>query len=417
MTATGSTPMDGLAQVFTPGRIGPLEIRNRIIKSATNEGMARDAVVSDGLVEFHRRMAGGGVGMTTLAYVSVSSDGRTYRHQLWMRDEVVEGLARLTSAVHAEGAAAAVQLGHSGYFANRGATGAQPIGPSRVFNPAGLAFSRAASDEDLSRIEADFAAAAVFAVQAGFDAVEVHLGHGYLLSQFLSPFTNRRKDEYGGSIDNRARMPRRVMRAVRRALSSTPGGERVAVTAKLNMDDGFRGGLELADGVAVARMLERDQTVDALELTGGFTSKTPMYLMRGDVPLAEMIDHERSAVRRLGLRVAGRRFMQAYPFEEAFFLPQARQVRQAVSLPLILLGGITRLETMTKALEEGFEFVALGRALLRDPDLPRKLQAKEVDSSECIPCNKCVVEMEKSGTRCVYVPESEWMTGPTKRTS
>jgi 2,4-dienoyl-CoA reductase-like NADH-dependent reductase (Old Yellow Enzyme family) len=413
VTETGSNTPPRATALFTPGRLGPLELRNRMIKSATNEGMARGAVVSDALVEFHRRMAAGGVGMTTLAYVSVSSEGRTYRHQLWMRDEAMEGLARLTAAVHAEGAAAAVQLGHSGYFANKAASGVRPIGPSRVFNPAGLAFSRAATAEDLDKMEADFAQAAIGAVGAGFDALEIHLGHGYLLSQFLSPFTNRRRDEYGGSIENRARFPRRVLRAVRQALRETEGGDRVAVTAKLNMDDGFTGGLVLDDGIAVARMLEEDASVDGLELTGGFTSKTPMYLMRGDVPLTEMIARERSAIRRLGLRVMGRRFIQAYPFEEAFFLPNARKVRAAVSLPLILLGGITRLDTMEQAVDEGFEFVAMARALLRDPDLPRKLRGGETDKSACVPCNKCVVEMERHGTRCVYVPESEWMTGPS----
>ena len=109
----------------------------------------------------------------------------------------------------------------------------------------------------------------------------------------------------------------------------------------------------------------------------------------------------------------GRRFIQPYPFEEAFFLPNARKVRAAVSLPLILLGGITRLDTMEQAMDEGFEFVAMARALLRDPDLPRKLRDGETDKSACVPCNKCVVEMERHGTRCVYVPESEWMTGPS----
>jgi len=157
-------------------------------------------------------------------------------------------------------------------------------------------------------------------------------------------------------------------------------------------------------------VLEADGSVDGIELTGGFTSKTPMYLMRGDVPLAEMIADERSAFRRMGLRVAGRRFMQAYPFEEAFFLDNALKVRAAVSLPLILLGGITRLDTMERAMDDGFEFVAMARALLRDPELPRKLRDGETDASACVPCNKCVIEMERHGTRCVFVPESEWMT-------
>ncbi len=410
MSETGSSSSG--AKVFRPGALGPITLRNRVIKSATNEGMARGGMVPDALIEFHRRMAAGGVGMTTLAYVSVSADGLTYRHQLRMREEVIGGLQRLTGAVHAEGALAAVQLGHAGYFASKSAIGGQPVGPSRVFNPAGLAFSRAARPGDLDRIAADYRRAAAFAVDAGFDALEVHLGHGYLLSQFLSPFTNRRRDSCGGSIENRARFPRRVLAAVRDGVAGAGAAGRVAVYAKLNMDDGFAGGLRLDEGVAVARMLEQDGTVDALELTGGFTSKTPMYLMRGEVPLAEMIGHERSAVRRLGLRVAGRRFMRAYPFEEAFFLPSARKVRAAVALPLIVLGGITRLDTMERIMAEGFEFVAMARALLREPDLIRRMQDGRASAGACVPCNKCVIEMERHGTRCVFVPEAEWMTGP-----
>ena len=409
MTETRSS--SGGTKVFTPGTLGPITLRNRVIKSATFEGMTRGAVVSDALIDFHRRMAAGGVGMTTIAYVSVSPQGRTYRHQIWMRDEAIGGLRRLTEAVHAEGALAAVQLGHAGYFANKAAIGGRPVGPSRVFNPAGLAFSRAARPSDLDQVAEEYRRAAVHAVSAGFDALEIHLGHGYLLSQFLSPFTNRRRDSHGGSIENRARFPREVLRAVRAGLADAGADGRVAVYAKLNMDDGFARGLQLGDGVAVARMLEQDGTVDALELTGGFTSKTPMYLMRGEVPLADLIEHERSAVRRLGLRVAGRRFMQAYPFEEAFFLPKAREVRAAVSLPLILLGGITRLDTMEHAMAEGFEFVAMARALLREPDLINRMRAGGTSASICVPCNKCVVEMERHGTRCVFVPEPEWMTG------
>ena len=408
MTETGSS-RDGSA-VFGPARLGPLTLRNRVIKSATFEGMTRGGLVSDALVEFHRRMAAGGVGMTTLAYVSVSRDGRTYRHQLWLREDAVAGLRRLTGAVHAEGALAAVQLGHAGYLATKAATGTRPVGPSRVFNPAGLAYSRAAGAGDLDRIAADYARAARLAVDAGFDALEIHLGHGYLLSQFLSPFTNRRRDAYGGDVAGRAAFPRRVLREVRAAVASAGGAGAVAVYAKLNMEDGFAGGLRPADGIEAARMLQADGAVDALELTAGFTSRTPMYLMRGEVPLAEMVSRERSRLRRAGLRVAGRRLMRAYPFEEAFLLPLARQFREAVTLPLILLGGITRLETMERAVAEGFEFVALGRALLRETDLIRRMQAGTATRSLCVPCNKCVAQMEAGGTRCVFVPEAEWVT-------
>jgi len=391
-TVGGSPPSD----VFTPARFGPLTLRNRIIKAATFEGMTRDGLATDELIEYHRRPAAGGVAMTTLAYCAVSSEGRTYRHQIHLRDDAIPGLRRLTEAVHAEGAAAAAQLGHAGWFANPKASGLPNVGPSRKFSPYAMAFSREMTEADFERLRRAYENAARLAVQAGFDAIEVHLGHGYLLSQFLSPFTNRRRDRYGGSIENRARFPLAAVRAAREG-----AGSQTAVFVKLNMTDGFAGGLEVEDAIEVARMLERDGAIDAIELTGGFTAKTPMFLMRGDVPLGEMIDHERDVVRRWGMRLFARALVRAYPFEEAFFLPLARRFRAAVRTPLVLLGGIKRLETIELARREGFEFVAMARALLREPDLPRKFQSGRSTASTCIPCNKCVAVMERGGTRCV----------------
>jgi len=306
------------------------------------------------------------------------------------------GLRRFTRAVHDEGAKAAIQLGHAGWFANPRATGAPPLGPSRTFSPHAQAFARAMTDRDLDRCEQEFAGAAELAVAAGFDALEVHAGHGYLLSQFLSPYNNRRKDEWGGSLENRARFPRRVMRAVRKA-----AGPDVAVYAKLNMEDGFKSGLSLEDGIQVARLLEADGSLDALQLTGGHTTRTPMFLMRGDVPLRELIANEKSWVRRLGMRVLARKILKPYRFEEAFFLPSARRFREALTLPLMLLGGVTRLDTMERALREGFTFLAVGRGLIRDPDLVLRIQRGEAVGSRCVPCNQCVIEMDRGGTRCV----------------
>jgi 2,4-dienoyl-CoA reductase-like NADH-dependent reductase (Old Yellow Enzyme family) len=278
--------------------------------------------------------------------------------------------------------------------------GARPLGPSRTFSPRAQRFSRAAGEEDLARLEADFARAAALAVEAGFDGLEVHLGHGYLLSQFLCPWNNRRRDAYGGSLENRARFPRRVLRAVREAAAG-----RAAVWAKLNMEDGFAGGLTLDDGVEVARWIEQDGSVDALQLTGGHTTRSPFFLMRGDVPLAGMIENEHGFAAKLGMRFFGRLLIRPYRFEQAFFLPSARRFRERLRLPLMLLGGLTRFDAMEGALAEGFELVALGRALISDPDLPQRLRAGTRDAARCTPCNLCVVEMERGGTRCVLGPE------------
>lgn len=383
-------------RAFTPYQLGPVLLRNRLVKCGTNEGLSRDGLVTDALLEWHREMAAGGVGMTTLAYCSVSADGRTFRHQLWMHDEALPGLARFADAIHAEGARAAIQLGHAGWFATPGVIRAAPLGPSRTFSPRGVCFSREASEADLDRLERDFAGAARRAVEAGFDGIEIHLGHGYLLAQFLCPFNNRRRDAYGGSIEHRARFPRRVLRAVREAV-----GTRAAIWAKLNMEDGFAGGMTLDEGIQVARWIEQDGSLDALQLTGGHTTRTPFFLMRGDVPLAGMIANEKSAVGRLGMRVFAKLLIRPYAFSEGFFRESALQFRKAVSLPIMLLGGVNRLETIEQAIADGFDLVAMGRAFIRDPDFANRLASGDLTQSRCNHCNECVVQMEIEGTRCV----------------
>jgi 2,4-dienoyl-CoA reductase-like NADH-dependent reductase (Old Yellow Enzyme family) len=300
----------------------------------------------------------------------------------------------LADAMHAEGAAVAAQIGHAGAVA--AATGHRGLSPSPIFSPLAMRRTRAVTETDIARITDDFGRAARIVAGGGFDAVEVHLGHGYLPSEFLSPKLNRRTDRWGGSLENRARFPRQIVRAVRDAV-----GDRMAVTAKLNMADGVPGGLWVDESVQVARMLEDDACLDAIELTGGSSLQNPMYLFRGEAPIREMAAVMPGPI-GLGFRLLGKRFLAEYPFEEAYFLPYARQFREALTMPLILLGGINRLDTIQRAMAEGFEFVAMGRALLREPDLVAKLQHGVSQESLCIHCNKCMPTIYK-GTHCVLV--------------
>jgi 2,4-dienoyl-CoA reductase-like NADH-dependent reductase (Old Yellow Enzyme family) len=382
-------------KVFAPAALGPLTLKNRIIKAATFEGVMPGGRVSDELIAFHRRVAAGGVAMTTVAYLAVSPEGRTDRHCLQLNEESRPGLRRLTDAVHAEGAAAAAQIGHAGPVANARSNRAPALSPSGGFTPMGTRL-RAVDAAGIERITEDYRRAATVAVEAGFDSIEVHVGHNYLLSAFLSPKLNRRDDAFGGSVENRARFARQVVRAVRGAV-----GPDIAVTAKLNMADGVPKGLWLDDSVEVATLFESDGVLDAIELTGGSSLANPMYLFRGDAPLREF-GATLPAPIRLGFKVIGGRFMKSYPFEEAFFLPYARQFLSALSMPLILLGGITELATIESALSEGFAFVAMARALLREPDLVARMEAGSATSSLCIHCNKCMPTIY-SGTRCVLV--------------
>lgn len=393
-----------MTDVFSPFRLGGLTLRNRVLKTATFEGMSPDGHASDALIEHHRAVAAGQVAMTTVAYCAVEADGRTFRDQLFMRPELVPELRRLTDAVHAEGAAASLQLGHCGAFCNnRALARKRPLGPSRALNLLGALSGRVLADPmteaDIEATTAAFVRAAVWAREAGFDAVELHLGHGYLLSQFVSPGSNRRRDRYGGPLANRARFPLAVVERVRAAL---PSG--MPVLAKVNLSDGYRGGLEIEESVEVARLLA-GCGADALVLSGGFVSRSPFYLFRGERPLRQMIAVERHLPQKLALLLFGPAIIKAQPFEPLYFLPLARQVRRAVSIPLVLLGGIKTRADLDTAMAEGFELVAMGRALIHDPNLVAELAAGTTQGSGCEPCNQCVAEMDRpGGVCCAKVP-------------
>ncbi len=379
---------------FEPAKLGPLTLRNRIIKSATFEGRTPKRQVTQALIDFHRRFAAGGVGMSTVAYCAVSPDGGTDGRQIVLNDDVVSGLRKLTDVIHEQGAAAAAQLGHAGPVANPIGNRMPAIAPSRVLAPIAMKRTNAATEDDIARVTADFSKGAKAAVDGGFDAIEIHLGHNYLLSAFLSPKLNKRRDQWGGDLENRARFPRNAVRAVREG-----AGDGVAVTAKLNIADGVRGGFQIDESIEVAKMLEADGALDAIELTGGSSLSNPMYLFRGEAPVEEMAATMPPMMRR-AFRLTAWKFLRRYPFEEAYFLPDARRFRQALRMPLILLGGINRLETIQQAIDEGFDFVAMGRALLREPDLINRMRDGSTHEATCIHCNKCMPSIY-TGTRCV----------------
>ncbi|GIH71390.1 NADH:flavin oxidoreductase [Sphaerimonospora thailandensis] len=403
---TQTPPRDpAVPDVLAPAKLGPVTLRNRVIKAATYEGLSRKSLVTDELIDFHVRHAAGGVGMTTVAYCAVAPEGRTDRRQIQWRPEALPGLRKLTEAVHAEGAAVAAQIGHAGPVANPKSNKLPALGPSRHFHATTTSFTKAATRADLDRIVRAHADAATMAVEAGFDAVEIHLGHNYLASSFLSPKVNHRKDEYGGSLENRARLSRNIARAVRDAV-----GDRIAITAKLNMDDGVPGGFWLDEAIKVAQWLEQDGSLDALELTAGSSLLNPMYLFKGDAPLREFAAVMPQPV-KLGVKLVGKHFLRAYPYKDAYLLDDARQIRAAVTMPLILLGGITGKHVMDQAMREGFQFVAMARALLREPDLINRIKDDASVRSLCIHCNKCMTAIY-GGTHCVLTGP---LTGPLTR--
>jgi len=319
-----------------------------------------------------------------------------------MSPAALPGLQRLTDAVHAAGAAISAQLGHAGVVAHKKLTGVTPVAPSRFVNPASMAYCREITRAEIRVVIDQFGAAAQVAIDAGFDALELHFGHLYLPSSFLSPLINRRKDEYGGDIDNRSRFVREIAQRVRDV-----AGDRIAVIAKLDMDDGVPGSIWIDEALRSAQLLDADAALDALELTQGSSVFKPMYLFRGDVPVKEFATVMPPAM-RLPLRMVGKWAMGSYPYEDLYMLPAARQFVPVMrNTKLILLGGITNREHLDTGIREGFDFLAMGRALLREPDLVNKMVADPGVRSRCTHNNKCMVTVF-GRTHCVLDPEQRY---------
>lgn len=384
--------MDSL--LFTPVTLGPLTLCNRSIRSAAFESMCPGNVPSPQLLDYHRSVAAGGVGMTTVAYAAVTRSGLSFDRQLWMRPEIVPGLRELTDAVHAEGAAASIQLGHCGNMSHKSICGCLPVGASSGFNLYSPTFVRGLRADELPEMAKAYGRSVCLAREAGFDAVEIHAGHGYLISQFLSPSINHRKDEFGGTLANRMRFMEMVMEEVMKA-----AGNDMAVLVKMNMRDGFRGGMELDESLQVARKLQ-ELGAHALVLSGGFVSKAPMYVMRGEMPIRTMTHYMTCWWLKYGVRLVGKYMIPSVPFREAYFLEDALKFREALDIPLVYVGGLVSRQKIEEVLNHGFEAVQMGRALLNEPDFVNRMRQEENARCNCRHSNYCIARMYTLDMAC-----------------
>lgn len=387
--------------IFSPFQLGNITLRNRFIKAATYEGMTPGGIPDENLIRFHRDIAAGGIAMTTLAYCGVHPDGRTFADQMVMSDAIAGPLSKLIGAVHAEGALISGQMAHCGGFSrNKPIRSKRPLGPSFRFNEygvfVGMPFSGTMKSSDMENTLDDYYKAGLFMKNIGFDAIELHMGHGYLLSQFLSPAWNKRNDEYGGSLENRMRFPMEVFDRVRCAV-----GKDFPILIKMNLDDGFKGGLTLDESIVIAKTLE-SKGADALILSGGTTAKTPMYLFRGESPLKDMIEVEKNQGQKIALRLFGSFIVKSMRYSPLFFMESSAKIRAAVKIPLVYLGGVSEREDAEKAIAQGFEMVQVGRALIKDPAMVAHMQADPAYLNGCNHCNICVATMDtKDGVFCV----------------
>lgn len=387
------------SKLFTPITFGPLTLRNRTIRSAAFESMCPGNKPSQMLHDYHKSVADGGVGMTTLAYAAVCQSGLSFDRQLWMRPEIVPGLKEITDDIHRSGAAVSIQLGHCGNMSHKKICGVTPVSASSGFNIYSPTLVRGLHKRELPEMAKNFGRAVSLAREAGFDAVEIHAGHGYLISQFLSPYTNHRKDEYGGSLENRMRFMDMCMDEVMKA-----AGNDLAVFVKMNMRDGFKGGMEIDETLQVARRLEQSGA-HALVLSGGFVSRAPMYVMRGAMPIKTMTYYMDCWWLKYGVKMFGRLMVPPVPFKEAYFLDDALKFRKELHIPLVYVGGLISRKKIDEVLDCGFEAVQMGRALLNEPDFVNRMAREENACNSCGHSNYCIARMYTLEMACHHKVE------------
>ena len=395
-----------LQRCFSSAQLNGLTLRNCLIKASTFEGMSKGGEISQGLRDFHINLAKGGIGMTTLGYCAVENNGRINEDMLYMHEGIRESLTTLINDIHVEGAKVSGQMGHCGGFSkNKQLSIRRPKGPNFGLNMLGFAngmlFCDAMKQVDIDGMVQSYYDAAVFMKSVGFDCLEIHFGHGYGLCQFMSPKTNKRKDNYGGSLENRMRLPLDVLAAVRQAV-----GDDFPIIGKISVTEGVRGGLHYDDAIEISKMLDAGG-IDGIVTSGGTSTMNPMIMFRGDSVLQSMINVEKNVVMKWVLKLIGPSMFKHYPYKELYFLDVAKRIKAAVNCAVIYVGGASCNESFSEALDSGMDFIQLGRSLLSDPDLPKKSQAQHHYKSRCLHCNECIATIEhEKGIHCTRFSEA-----------
>lgn len=396
------TDTAALQKCFSEAKLNGLTLRNRLIKAGTFEGKSLGGVPSPELTELHRRIGAGGVSMTTLAYCAAENNGRLHADMMYMDEYVREPLAAMLATIKATGAKVSGQLCHAGGFSkNKKMDGWMARGPSFGLNMLGMAhgmfFCGELSKAQIQERVATMGRAAAFMKSVGFDAIEIHFGHGYGLSQFISPKTNKRTDEYGGSLINRMRFPLEVLAAVRNAV-----GDDFPLLGKISMSDGVKGGVRYQDSLEIAAMLDQGG-LDCIIPSDGTSTMNPMLLFHGDSMLPGMLEQEKNPIMKIGLQVMGPKLFRDYPYHEMYLLDNAKRIREKfVKGSVCYVGGVATNESISEVMAAGFDFIQLGRGLLFDPDFAKNAQANPDYKNGCTHCNRCATLIEApGGIRCV----------------
>ena len=360
-----------MSKLFEPSEINGMKLANRFVRSATWEGMAADdGACTPKLIDLMAGLAKGGVGLIVSSHAYVSPEGQAGPWQVGVYDDkLIPGLEAMTTAVHENGGKIVMQLAHAGYFANPKLTGQTPMAPS---NAEGFAKGprQEMTADDIQGVIKAYGAAAKRAQTAGFDGVQIHSAHGYLLSQFLSPAFNQRQDEYGGDIGNRARALVEVLREIRQVV-----GKDYPVLVKMNCQDFIENGLQPEDSLQVGKMLV-ENGIDAIELSGG------------------VLINPKLSPSRMGIKSEEK---------EAYFQNEARAFKGEIKVPLILVGGNRSFQVAERLVNGGVaDYISICRPLIREPDLINRWKSGDLSKATCVSDNMCFMPaMKGKGIYCL----------------
>ena len=381
--------MNEQSLLFTPTEINGMQLKNRLVKSATYEAMAaEDGSVTDQLIDMYTSLAKGGVGLIITGYAYVQENGHCMPLQTGVfSDDNIPGLQKLADAVHEEGGTIALQIAHSGRQTFPALIGGQtPMAPSAIEeDPFFHIKPRAMTTEEISETIDAFGAAAFRCKEAGFDAVQLHGTHGYLIAQFLSPFTNRRTDEWGGNTENRMRFVKEVVKKVRAAV-----GPDYPVLIKISVEEGVDNGMTLDESCIIAKGLA-DEGVDAIEVSGGIVADTAFVMSRGDVPIDQFTGGLEGDVKAQTEQVL-HSIADSVKMEEAYWSGHAEKIKGVVGdVPVMVVGGMKYPQTMeTIVQEKKADFISLARSLVKEPALPKEMAEGRKSPVKCGYCNRCL---------------------------
>lgn len=393
-----------MSVLFEKTTIKGMELKNRLVRSATHEGMAdRNGFPTQDLLRLYERLAKGGVGLIITGFAFVTPDGKSpfVGMQGIHTDDHISRYRELVQCAHENGARIAMQIAHCGRQTTREAIGTEPMGPSAVKEKSLFVKPREMTEEDIERIIEGFAQAARRVKEAGFDAVQIHAAHGYLVNQFLCPHTNRRKDRWGGSLENRMRFVREIYERCRKQV-----GDNFPILIKINGTDNMKDGLKIEESAVMAQMMG-EMGFDGIEVSCGIM-EDGYSMLRGNVPVEVILSEwpmyrSKGPLFRFIMEYFGRKIIKPPPMIQAYNRESARTIKSKVKVPVFLVGGITDPPSMEEIIEKGdADYISLCRALIADPAFPEKVRNGSREPSRCIHCNLCGAYLISRPLKCYY---------------